>query len=75
MTEDEMAGWHHRLNGWEFAHGLGNGEGHGSLVCCNPCGHKALNMQLKNNSTITTIIFTIKHFNSFTIRMVHGHMC
>ena len=35
-TEDEMAGWHHRLNGHEFEQTLGDGEGQGSLACCNP---------------------------------------
>ena len=64
MAEDEMAGWHHRLNRWEFAHSLGNGEGHGSLVRCSPYGHKALNKRLDSNSTITLIIFTIKRFVS-----------
>ena len=40
MTEDEMAGWHHRLNGQEFEQTLGDSEGQGSLVCCSPRGHK-----------------------------------
>ena len=39
-TEDEMARWHHRLNGHEFEQALGDGEGEGSLVCCSPLGHK-----------------------------------
>ena len=34
MTEDEMVGWHHRLNGHEFEQALGDGDGQGSLVCC-----------------------------------------
>ena len=34
MTEDEMAGWHHRLNGHEFGWTLGAGDGQGGLVCC-----------------------------------------
>ena len=33
-TEDEMAGWHHRLNGREFEWTLGDGDGQGGLVCC-----------------------------------------
>ena len=33
LTEDEMVGWHHRLNGHEFEQTLGDGEGQGSLVC------------------------------------------
>ena len=36
MTEDEMVGWHHRLNGHEFEQTLGGGEGQGSLACCSP---------------------------------------
>ena len=34
MTEDEMAGWHHRLNGHEFEQTQGDSEGQGSLACC-----------------------------------------
>ena len=37
-TEDEMVGWHHRLNRHEFEQALGDGEGQGSLVCCSPWG-------------------------------------
>ena len=44
MTEDEMVGWHHRLNGHEFAQTPGDGEGQGSLACCSPWGHKELDM-------------------------------
>ena len=36
MTEDEMVGWHHRLNGHEFEQALGDGEGQGNLACCSP---------------------------------------
>ena len=36
MTEDEMVGWHHRLNGHEFEQALGDGEGQGSLASCSP---------------------------------------
>ena len=34
MTEDEMVGWPHRLNGHEFEQALGVGDEQGSLVCC-----------------------------------------
>ena len=40
MTEDEMVGWHHRLNGPEFEQALGVGEGQGGLACCSPRGRK-----------------------------------
>ena len=35
MTEDEMVGWHHQLDGHEFGQALGVGDGQGSLECCN----------------------------------------
>ena len=44
MTEDEMVGWHHRLDGHEFEQALGIGDGQGSLVCCSPWGCKELHM-------------------------------
>ena len=44
MTEDEMAGWHHRLNGHEFEQAPGAGDGQGGLVCFSPWGHKELDM-------------------------------
>ena len=44
MTEDEMVGWHHQVNGHEFAQALGVGDGQGSLACCNPWGCKEWDM-------------------------------
>ena len=38
MTEDEMVGWHHRLNGYELEETLRHGEGQESLVCCGAWG-------------------------------------
>ena len=40
MTEHEMVGWHHRLDGHEFEQALGVGDGQGSLACCSPWGLK-----------------------------------
>ena len=40
MTEDEMVGWHHWLNGHEFEQAPGVGNGQGSLACCSPWGRK-----------------------------------
>ena len=52
MTEDEMIGWHHLLNGHEFEQTLVDSEGQGSLACGSPWGHKESDMteQLNNNS-------------------------
>ena len=44
MTEDEMVGWHHQLDGQEFEQALKVDDGQGSLVCCSPCGCKESNM-------------------------------
>ena len=40
MTEDEMAGWHHWLDGHEFGWTPGVGDGQGGLACYNSWGHK-----------------------------------
>ena len=40
MTEDEIVGWHHRLDGREFEQVLGVGDGQRGLVCCSSRGHK-----------------------------------
>ena len=40
MTEDEMVGWHHQLDGQKFEQAPGVGHGQGSLACCSPWGHK-----------------------------------
>ena len=40
VTEDEMVGWHHQLDGREFEQAPGVGDGQGSLVCCSPWGFK-----------------------------------
>ena len=41
MTEDEMVGWHHQLDGPEFEQTPGDSEQQGSLVCCSPWGGKS----------------------------------
>ena len=52
MTEDEMVGWYHGLNGREYEQTPGDGEGQGSLACCSPWGLKEsnTNKQLNNNN-------------------------
>ena len=42
--QDEMVGWHHQLNGYEFEQALGIGDGQGSLVCCSSWSLKESDM-------------------------------
>ena len=53
MTEEEMVGCHHRLNGHEFEQAPGDGEGQGCLACCSQWGHKESDMteRLNNNKS------------------------
>ena len=44
MTEDEMVGWHHSLDGQEFEQALRVGDGQGSPACCSPWGCRVLDM-------------------------------
>ena len=50
-TEDEMVGWHHRLNRHEFGWTLGVGDGQGGLTCCSPRGRKELDTTERLNWT------------------------
>ena len=54
MTEDEMVGWHHSLNGHEFEQTLGDSEGQGRLACYSPWGFKESDVteQLDDNNWI-----------------------
>ena len=51
MTEDEMVGWHHWLNGHEFEQALGVVDWQGCLACCCPWGRKELDMTEQLNWT------------------------
>ena len=50
VTENEMLGRHHQLNGYEFEQAPGDSEGQGSLKCCNSWGHKELGMTERFNN-------------------------
>ena len=50
MTEDEMAGWHHQLNGHESEQTLGDTERQGRLVCCRPWDRKEWDTTERLNS-------------------------
>ena len=49
MTEGEMLGWHHGLDGHEFAQAPGDGKGQGRLAWCSPRGHKESDMTERLN--------------------------
>ena len=51
MTEDEMVGWHHRLDGREFGWTLGVGDGQGGLACYSSWGCKESDMSERLNCT------------------------
>ena len=63
MTEDELVGWHHQLEGHEFGQTPGDSEGQGSLACCSPWGGKESdtteqpNCERQNNKASTEIVF------------------
>ena len=54
MTEDEMVGWHHWLNGHGFGWTPGVGDGQGSLACCSPWGCKESDMSERLNWLVKT---------------------
>ena len=58
LTEAEMVGWHHWLNGHEFEKTPGDNEGQGSLVCCSPRGCKQLDKtEPLNNYEMCAVVF------------------
>ena len=60
-TEDEMAGWHHQLDGHEFEWTLGVGDGQGGLECCSSWGRKESDTTERLNWAELNIIY-ILHF-------------
>ena len=56
MTEDEMVGWHHRLDGHEFEQAPGVGDGQGGPACCNPRGHKESDTTEQMNRTVPSAV-------------------
>ena len=58
MTEDEMVGWHHWLDGHEFEQTPGDGERQGSLACCSPWGcEESDTTKWLSNNTIFSQVF------------------
>ena len=65
MTEDEMVGWHHQLDGHEFEQALGVGDGQGGLACCSPRGLRVKRpsdwTELKIEKSFKTQKYTVTH--------------
>ena len=64
MTEDEMVGWHHRLNGHEFEQTPTDSEGQGSLVCCSPWGCKELDKAVFEQKPGSYLMFCVDFSDS-----------
>ena len=65
MTEDEMVGWHHRLDGREFESALGVGDGQGGLACCSAWSHKGSDMTEQLNRTELVVVIVYKSVNAW----------
>ena len=65
VTEDEMVGWHHQLNGHEFEQTPGDGKGQGSLACCSSWSLKESDMTewLKSNNRKKHRFLWVQVFN------------
>ena len=61
MTEDEMAGWHHWLDGLEFEWTPGVGDGQGGLACCNSWGRKESDTTERLNELNWTRLYLYLH--------------
>ena len=60
MTENEMVGWHHQLNGHEFEQTLADSEGHGNLLCCSSWDQKELDMAEQQTTSQATWLQVFK---------------
>ena len=64
-TEDEMAGWHHWLDGHEFGWTPGDGDGQVGLACCSSWGRKELDTTERLNWTDWTSLLNDERLNVF----------
>ena len=75
MTEDEMVGWHHRLNGHGFGWTAGVGDRQGSLACYSPWGHKESNTTEQLDWTELNSCISGRFFTIWVTREAHIFMC
>ena len=55
MTDDDIFGWYHRLNGREFEQAPGDGKGQGSPACCSPHGRKEPDITEQQNKVVRDV--------------------
>ena len=71
-TEDEMVGWHHRLNGREFEQTLGDGDGQGCLACCSPWSHKESDTTYQLNNKLQSIyLFSLENLLPLPVALAY----
>ena len=69
VTEDEMVGWHHQLNGQEFEQTPGDSEGQGSLGCWSPWGCKKTDTTERLNNNILAQEKTARKYSNLVIKV------
>ena len=76
MTEDEMAGWHHWLDGLEFEWTPGDGDGQGGLACCDSWGRKESDTTewLNWNELIHSFLL-VRYSFVLSAGVLHAHLC
>ena len=74
MTEGEMVGWHHQLNGHEFEQAPKDGDGQGSLVCCSPWGRKESDTTEQLNNNNNSFVNTWPFLLLLAIRMANCYV-
>ena len=78
MTEDEMAGWHHWLDGCELELALGVGDGQGGLACCNSWGRRVRHdwaTELNWTECIVDLLHWATYFPFSKILLTHLICC
>ena len=67
-TEDEMAGWHHQLDGCEYEWTPGDGDGQGGLACCDSCKKLDTTERLNwtENVDLHKLIFNLWSYSSIS---------
>ena len=71
-TEDQIVGWHHGLNEHEFEQALGDGDGQGSLVCCNPWSRKESDVTEQPKNTTKENLYSTRNSTQYAVMTYMG---